>query len=262
MHRKKLYLPSMLLAMTALIWAVVGDDGQASPESSLQHSAAGGGVNATAQGSWDDVSPFGVLTCQLTNGEKVNTTACNQGAENHQNVNNISDARPEVRISALLKRIESGEFDRYQDFAGAYYDCWFMRSRALNATGTPDQGAESDCDLKAVQSVVEKASSSILAAANRGDFVARETHVALLMSKVEIDQMQLEFYKAASKDERTLQTVGTLTRSIDAARGQIVSFIRSLKNPSDDLANTLDIYSYVKTAVDEPKSAEPVKNVN
>ncbi len=261
MPRSNLWLVVILFACFASVfawWQGNENEDQVSHPKALQRATANYGARAALNADWSNVtSPFSLLSCNLANGDKVSTTACNPDSANRGDASDLEDARPEVRAKSALTRIEAREFDKLHVLASSFSDCWFVHAPSLDQRTPPDQQVASGCDFALVERLVDKAQSAIHTASSQGDYVAREAYVDLLVTKIGVNQSQLELYDRTSKDPDAISGVEKLEAKIDADRSQIVSFVQSLNVPSEYLKDAMATAAQLRESRNESGNAPP-----
>ena len=258
MRRSNLWLVGLFASVATLFvaWQQDESDNVDTYQKLSLHVAPVAGTPAS-HSTASSLSPFSSLTCKLANGERVNTTACNPDSANRGDASDLDDARPDVRAQSALSRIEAREFDKLHVLASSFSDCWFVHAPSLDQRKPLDQQVASGCDFALVERLVDKAQSAIKTASSQGDHVAREAYVDLLVTKIGVNQSQLELYDRTSKDPDAISGVEKLEAKIDADRSQIVSFVQSLNEPSEYLKDSMATAAQLREIRNESGNAPP-----
>ena len=197
--------------------------------------------------------PFSLMDCAQNDGVRPGNPACLPDVDNRDN-SLLGNVRPEIRAKSALASIEAREFDKLYVLSQSYLECFSSHSSFDNLNSSNDlkkfgSPVVHDCDFSLLEGFTNKALSSIYAAANQGDFIAREAYVDLLLTKTQVSEFKLdakpprESVDVISPDDKK-----TLS-DIDSFRSQIVTFITALNEPSDRLTEILNLLTVLQGQV-------------
>lgn len=217
---------SVLATLLLVAWWPTREANDLEPSSSFSSSLVAHSVSRNPVGAWSSANPFASLGCDRLKANGVETSACNP--DKLPDMGSLGSALPIERSKAALMLIEAGEYDKISALASAFHDCSY--ADAMNTA----------CIFSQVEDVVQKAEVVLLAAAKGGDYIARVAFVELLVTKVAVAEHQMQSIDSTKTDPESVERIRNARKEIEAIRGRLVAFVRSLSDPSDSLKDALN----------------------
>jgi hypothetical protein len=228
------------IAATFIWWQGDEDKDHDSYQNAQQPVTLAPGASGASIGDWGGAaSPFLEFSCKLANGDTASTSACQPDSADRQNLVMQDDARLDAKAKNALTKIEARAYEALPILVSSYTGCWLINASALDQPSSGGQASASECDFPMVESLVEKALSSIYGASQQGDYMAQRAYVDLMMTKIWVSENQLPLDSDEISLPATKLGLEKVQDKIDAARSQAVTFIQSLKEPPESSLDVL-----------------------
>lgn len=199
-------------------------------------------ANESPRGTWADLNPFGKLSCFSENGVRINSSACSDD-DYALSKEKIFPRGSGIfsKMTFALEEIKKQEFDVASTLPATLHECWSEYVSSLSEQQAFASGIHAGCPFGETLKLYEQAEVVTLAAANRGDFIAQEAYLRLLLGRLLVDEQRLHLFDP--NDASKKMEIQTLEENIFETNRKIVGHINSLNYPSEFQKSAADTSS-------------------